>query len=144
MSFIKKLFGNAAPTKSSEEALAMIDKIQADKIAESPECIIFGGVEELNGYLFLETLILSTMSLKTKSGVNLTFQGDSEVKLPSDTQEVESEFSKVYQRYMSRISFDISEEEIKAIRANNFEEVVFQYKKKALKLAPLVNNKDNS
>ena len=36
-----------------------MENVGGEKIAESDQGVLFGGIEELNGYLFLETILLS-------------------------------------------------------------------------------------
>jgi hypothetical protein len=110
-----------------------INEIEGDALATSEEGQFFAGVQELNGYLFLETVIVSGVKIKTFDGGRLTFSGDTgSFELPSDTQEIESEYSNVSHRFLTQISFDITEAEIEKIRDKEFNEVHFHWKKKSL------------
>ncbi|RMA58076.1 hypothetical protein [Ulvibacter antarcticus] len=111
-----------------------IENIGGDKIAESQDGIIYGGIDELNGYLFLETVILSRMNIKTFKGATLKFIGSSDFELKSDTQEIESEFSNVSNRFITRISFDITKNEIHLIKDKKYDKVIFGFKKKSFEL----------
>jgi hypothetical protein len=111
-----------------------IVEIEGDALATSEEGQLFAGVQELNGYLFLETVLVSGIKIKTFDGGRLIFTGDNgSFELPSDTQEIESEYSNVSHRFMTQISFDITEAEIENIREKDFNEVRFEWKKKALR-----------
>jgi len=121
-----------------------IENIGGDKIAESQEGVIYGGIDELNGYLFLETMILSGINLKTFKGATLGFKGPSPFKLKSDTQEIESDFSNVSNRFMTRVSFDITEDEIQLIKDKKYDTVVLQVKKKSLTLSRPQATQDNN
>lgn len=111
-----------------------INNIKGEKIAESNEGIIYTTINELNGYLFLETTVLSRVNIKTFKGATLTFSGQVDFELSSDTLEIESNFSNVSNRFMTEISFDITQEEIKQIKAKHYEKIILKFKKKELTL----------
>ncbi len=111
-----------------------IQNVSGDVIAESEEGIIYAGILELNGYYFLETVILSELNIKTFDGATLDFSGAQNFTLQSNTQEIESDYSNVSQQYMTEISFDITEEEIGYIRDKQYQQVVLTCKKKQLVL----------
>lgn len=125
---VKALERLHADTSTDEK----IENIGGSKLAESDEGMVYGGIDDLNGYLFLETVFLSRISLKTLKGATLSFIGKSDFKLTSDTQEIESDFSKVSNRFMTKISFDISENEIHQIKDKKYEKVILEVKKKSL------------
>lgn len=111
----------------------LIENVPGDLIAESDEGQFFVGVQELNGYYFLETTVLSAIGVKTYKGAHLNFTGGkSDFSLKSDTQEIKSEYSNVSRRYMSDISFEITEQEIQRIQEGDFEQIQFMFKKKVL------------
>lgn len=112
-----------------------IEGLEEKKIGVSDEAILFGMIEELNGYLFLETILITKSKIKTLKGALLTFEGTSEFKLSSDTQEIESDLSNVANRFMTRISFDITEAEIEQIKNKQYDTVLFECKKVVLKLS---------
>ena len=107
-------------------------EMKDNKIAASNEGIVYAGVNELNGYLFLETIVVSRLNIKTFDGATLTFSGASDFSLPSDTQEIESDSSKVSKQYITKVSFDITKKEIEFIKKEKYDTVVFAYKKKTL------------
>ncbi|GAB5401507.1 MAG: hypothetical protein Aureis2KO_30920 [Aureisphaera sp.] len=111
----------------------LIENIPGDLIAESREGQLFVGVQELNGYYFLEATIVSNVGIKTYKGGNLCFAGGtSDFDIKSDTQEIKSEYSNVSRRYMTDISFEVSPHEIQRIVKGDFMEVTFSFKKKSL------------
>lgn len=111
----------------------LIENIPGDLIAESSEGQLFVGIQELNGYYFLETTLLSSIGIKTQKGGNLSFTGGkSSFDIKSDTQEIKSEYSNVSRRYMTDISFEVTKNEIKRIVQGDFKEVGFTFKKKSL------------
>jgi len=109
--------------------------IAGEKIAESKEGQLWVGIQELTGYYFLETTIVSALNIKTFDGATLIFKGGKEdFELKSDTQEIKSEFSNVSNRFIAEVSFDITEAEIDQMVKGNFTEVVFKFKKKTILL----------
>ncbi len=111
----------------------IITNIEGIKIAESKYGQVITEIEELNGYTFLEVAILSHTNIKTMKGAALAFSGANDsFTLQSDTQEIESDFSNVSNRYMTRISFNITPDEITRIEEKDFEDVHLEYKKRAI------------
>jgi len=110
-----------------------IEDIGGEKLAESNQGQIWAGIQELTGYYFLETTILTGVNIKTLKGATLNFtskNGDFELK--SDTQEIKSEFSNISNRFITQISFDITEKEIDRLVKGDFSGVSFKFKKKSL------------
>jgi hypothetical protein len=107
-------------------------EIHGNKIAASNEGIIFAGIDDLNGYLFLETIVVSRLNIKTFNGATLKFSGASNFTLPSDTQEIESDASSAAKQYTTKVSFDITQEQIEFIKDKKYDTVVFEFKKKSL------------
>mgnify|MGYP000254952829 CR=1 FL=1 len=108
--------------------------IHGNKIAASNEGIIYAGIDELNGYLFLETIVVSRLNIKTFNGATLKFSGEADFTLASDTQEIESDFSNASNQYTTQVSFDITKDEIQLIKEKKYDTVIFEFKKKSLTL----------
>ncbi|MCF6307971.1 MAG: hypothetical protein L3J09_08450 [Flavobacteriaceae bacterium] len=144
MSIFKKLNKLLASMGSSKamERLPVdtdIDKktlnIGGDKIAESKEGQLWVGIQELTGYYFLETTIVSILNIKTFDGATLLFKGGKEnFELKSDTQEIKSEFSNISNRFIAQASFDITKDEINKMIKGDFTEVEIKFKKKSILL----------
>ncbi|WP_203257956.1 hypothetical protein [Hyunsoonleella ulvae] len=115
----------------------LISKIEGEKIAESEYGQLFVSYQDLAGYKFLNATILSGTNIKTYKGASLVFTiGNKEVVLLSDTQEIESDFSNVSNRWMTKISFVISDDNRKMIGSKTFEKICLNFKKRSL---PLLN-----
>ena len=111
----------------------LIKNIEGEKIAESQFGQIFISYQELAGYEFMNTVILSATNIKTFKGAKLVLiKGLDELEIPSDDEEIESDFSNVSNRYMTKVSFIVDEEVKRKIDARDFEEVRFQFKKKII------------
>ena len=83
----------------------------------------YGGIwikyQELVDYQFMNVLIVGKIKHKTFKGCQLVFTSqNSELKLTSDTREIESDFTDVSNRYVTQMSFDITNENIDIITNN--------------------------
>ena len=109
-----------------------IQNIKGDLIAESRDGKIYSRVEELNCYFYLEVVVLSKLKIKTFKGATLNFTGETNFKLISDTQEIESDFSNVSNRFITEISFNITKEDIELLKQKNYKKIIFEFKNKSL------------
>lgn len=111
----------------------LISNIKGDKIAESDYGQLFVSFQSLANYEFLNATILSGTNVKTFKGSSLVFDIDGqELVLLSDTQEIESDYSNVSKRWLTKISFVINEDDKKMMLEKNFSSVLFKFKKKTL------------
>jgi hypothetical protein len=117
---------NTVDENSSEE-------LEGDKIGASKDGQLNVGIQELSGYLFLETFILSNVIIKTFNGAKLTLIGDKdEFILVSDTQEIKSDLAGNSFKYVTQISFDITEEGIERIKNGDYSKIKLDFKRKSL------------
>ena len=120
------LENNTVDENSSEE-------LEGDKIAASKDGQLNVGIQELSGYLFLETFILSNVIIKTFNGAKLTLIGDKdEFILVSDTQEIKSDLAGNFFKYVTQISFDITEEGVERIKNGDYSKIKLDFKQKSL------------
>ncbi|MCB0424578.1 MAG: hypothetical protein KDD13_08065 [Mangrovimonas sp.] len=111
----------------------LIENISGEKIAESNYGQLFVEFQELNGYMFMNIVILSHTNIKTFKGGTLVFTSENNtLTLKSDTEEIETDFSNVSNRCMTPISFIVEPSEMETIKARAFDKVSFQFKKKEL------------
>jgi hypothetical protein len=111
----------------------LIENVEGDKIAESEDGEIWAGFQELGGYYFLNLNVISKISLKSKKRNILTFLGSTEkLVLTSDADEFESDYSNVSKRWMTHITYEVSEEEIKTIQKEEATTITLQVKKTLL------------
>jgi hypothetical protein len=104
-----------------------IKKAGIDKFATSDYGDLYLRVNELGGFLILETIIVSATNLKSKKGSALTFIiGNSTLKLGSDENIIESDFSKAIKKSMTKIDYNISVEEAEAFKEKKYGEVHFE------------------
>ena len=109
------------------------EKLEGDKIAASKDGQLNVGIQELSGYLFLETFILSNVIIKTFNGAKLTLIGDKdEFILVSDTQEIKSDLAGNSFKYVTQISFDITEEGVERIKNGDYSKIKLDFKRKSL------------
>ena len=81
----------------------------------------------------METILISQQNFKTFKGAKLEIKGGTEdFILDSDTLEIESDYSNVSKRYLCEVSFDITKEQIQKLVDQDYEQVIFQCKKKTI------------
>lgn len=142
MSFLKKISNafsslgnnktkNNFDIESTEESI--VEDLVGVRIGNSSDGQLNVGIQELSGYLFLETFILSNANIKTFDGAKLTFKGEKdEFKLSSDTQEIKSDLADKSFKYITQISFDITEEKIERIKKGDYLTIQLDFKRKSL------------
>ena len=104
-----------------------IKKVGINKFAESEYGDLYLRVNELGGFLILETIMVSATNLKSKKGTILTFTSGSEVlKLESDENKIESDFSNAVKKSITKIDYNISIEEAENFKEKKHDEVRFE------------------
>jgi len=100
------------------------------KIAEGKHGQLIINFQKLAGYEFLQLSIISNFSIKTEKGVQLLFDfyKNPAMSIKSDTQEIESEFSNVSNRYITLIDFVIENKEKKQLLSTDLKSVTLFYK----------------
>lgn len=107
-------------------------EVKGEKIAKSN----YGGgiwiqFQELSDYVYLNVSVVNQTKIKTNKGCNLTFYGgETEIlKLESDTKEIESVFSNVSNRWITEISFDVTQVNFNFLENKTATTVKLTYKK---------------
>ncbi|GHC62917.1 hypothetical protein [Ulvibacter litoralis] len=136
---IDKILAGFGNVKASERSHVdsfteeIINSVEGEKIAASENGQIWIEYQELGGFQFLNLTILSKFNIKTKKKCKMHFLGGaSELILTSDDEEIESDYSNVSNRWITTMSFDISDDEIKFIDNKVAEEIHIEYKKKTI------------
>lgn len=109
-----------------------INGIRGEKIAKSNTG---GGIwmefQELAGYNYLNIDIVNEKKMNNFNGCSLTFfnKENEIIKLESDTKEIESNFSNVSNRWITEVSFDITDSNIDFLENKTATIVKLAYKK---------------
>ena len=104
-----------------------IEKAGLQKFATSDYGDLYLRVNELGGFIILETIIVSATNFKSKKGSALTFiSGAETLKLESDEHKVESDFSKAVNKSITKIDYNISVEESEELKKEKYDEVRFE------------------
>ena len=112
-----------------------IKNISGIKIAESREGQFWINFQELNGFLFMNSIIIGHLNLKTSRGIKIRLlTKDYEIEIDSDEKEIESDFSNVSNTWITKLSFVINNKEREIVENGNFEELEYQFKKIKLRL----------
>ncbi|WP_298519174.1 hypothetical protein [uncultured Kordia sp.] len=135
---VDKVLARMGSSKATERAynepltVEKTKQIPGEQIAASEAGGIWAGIQELNGYVFMELVILDTTKIKTFKGISLKFLGDNQLTLDSDTKEVNSEFSDLFNRWLTQVSFEISKKELNFIKRKKYTQVQLDFKNKSL------------
>ncbi|MGJ8685089.1 MAG: hypothetical protein ACSHWW_10725 [Nonlabens sp.] len=91
----------------------LIDEITGYLIADCDQGELFADFQELVGYEFLNLSVLSSFPIKTIKGATLDYHKNNKTihLIKSDTKEIESDYSNVSNRYITKIDFILSKEE---------------------------------
>ena len=116
-----------------------IKKVGVDKFATSDYGDLYLRVNELGGFLILETIMVSATNLKSKKGSVLTFINGNEVlKLASDEHKIESDFSNAVKRSVTKIDYNMSIEEAEYFKEEKYDEVRFEINGKEIVFSVLI------
>lgn len=147
MSFFKKVdkvFASTSKLKMMErtEKDTFIENrirgVGIEKFATSEYGDLYLRVDELGGFLILETIIISATNFKSKKGSLLRFSKENEtLEFTSDEEKIESEASNIPDRFATRIDYNLTEEEAKIFKENTFKEALFEINGKEIQFSVL-------
>ena len=104
-----------------------IKSVGIAKFATSEYGDLFLSINELGGFLMLETILVSATNVKTKKGSKLTFSAkDASLKFDSDEDRIESDYSSDANRYSTKVDYNISEEEAEVFKSIKYHSVLFK------------------
>ncbi len=108
----------------------IINSIEGKAFAISQQNVMYASAKELGGYYYFMTIIVGTFKIKTFKGATLTISGtDFELELKTDMDEFESEYSNVTNRNITRIDFQIEEEDVSKIDKSQIDTLLLIAKK---------------
>lgn len=109
---------------------SIINDIENEPFAISDSNVMYAGLGELAGYHLLQTVIVGTFHIKTFKGAQLKIKGaDFDLNLNSDMVELESDFSNVSNRSITKIDFEIDEEDLPKILKSKIQSLELSAKK---------------
>lgn len=115
---------------------SIINDIENTPFAISDSNVLYAGMNDLGGYHFLQTVIVGSFHIKTVKGVKLKVIGnDFELLLNSDMVELESDFSNVSNRSISKIDFQVEEEDLDKLKAHKIEKLILISKKQNIEFS---------
>lgn len=104
-----------------------INNLGINKFADSSYGDLYLRIEELGGFLILETIIISITNFKSKKVSKLTFIKENEtLKFESDENKIESDFSSSAKRSVTKIDYNISSEEAETFKEKKYDKVRFE------------------
>ena len=115
-----------------------IKSVGIAKYATSDYGDVYITINELGGFLMLETILVSATNVKTKKGSKLTFSAkDASLKFDSDEDRIESDFSSDANRYSTKIDYNISEEEAEVFKKTKCNSVLFEINKQEINFSAI-------
>ena len=115
-----------------------IKKVGINKFAASNYGDLYLRINELGGFLILETILVSATNLKSKKGTKLTFQTYNESLIfESDENKIESDFSESVNKSITKIDYNITEDQVKKIEERIFDTLSFEINQKKIELSIL-------
>ena len=146
MAFLSKLFGSKSSetkSKSADSIDAIISDVENRPFGVSDTNVLFAGLNELGGYFFFQTVIVGQLSVKSKNGAHLYFNGDDfNLELDSDMPEFESESTSVKGRYITKIDFQIEESDVKKLESAVLKSIQIKVKKHDLLFTKYITDSD--
>lgn len=110
-----------------EDIMKSIDKAP---FAISDKNVLFANISELGGYFYVITITVGAFKIKTMKGAKLDLKSDDfNLVLNSDIDEFESDSSNVSKRYITRIDFQIEEEDVPKFDKKNIKTLTLTSKK---------------
>jgi uncharacterized protein YjfI (DUF2170 family) len=104
-----------------------IEKGEIHKFATSEYGDLYLRVNELGGFLIMETILVSATNLKSKKGSVLTFIKEKKLmKLASDENKIVSDFYNAVKKAITKIDYNISTKEAEAFKEEKYDEVRFE------------------
>ncbi|WP_117881733.1 hypothetical protein [Aureibaculum luteum] len=111
----------------------LMESVEGEKLSASEHGEIWAHIQELGGYYSLNTTILSGVNIKTIKGGKLSFLGSKDTfVLDTDDNQLESDYSNVSNRWMTKANYNIDKKDIDYIRGKGYTELQFVFKKKTL------------
>ena len=121
----------------------IINDVEGAPFAVSERNVMYAGLSELAGYHYFKTIIIGSFQIKTFKGAQLIVNGvDFNLKLKSDMVELESEFSNVSNRSITRIDFEINHEDVSKISKTVIESLELTAKKNHVKFSIVESNEE--
>ena len=128
-------FGNIGAMERTHIDNHIEDKINLNSFRDeafaiSDKNVIFLAVKELGGFYYLKTVIVGDFKIKTIKGAKLFISGtDFELELKTDMDEFESEHSDISNKLITRIDFQIDEEDVSKIDKSQINKLNLKAKK---------------
>jgi len=108
----------------------IIKSIKDKAYAISEQNVLYASDKELGGYFYFKTIIVGSFKIKTIKGAKLNVIADDfNLELKTDMDEFESDYSNVSNRYITRIDFQIEEEDISKLKQSNIKNIQLVTKK---------------
>ena len=149
MNFITKIkaaFGNPRAMEKlhvDDHTEAIIKDVENTPFGVSENNVLYAGLNELGGYFFFQTVVVGQFHIKTIKGAKLILKGEEiELQLDSDMLELESDYSNVSNRSITKIDFQIEEADIKTLQNSRITSIQLKAKKQDILFTKYVGHSD--
>jgi hypothetical protein len=111
----------------------IIKSIEDKAFAVSEQNVMYASVKDLGGFFYFKTIIVGSFKIKTMKGAKLHVTADDfNLELKTDMDEFESDHSNASHIYMTRIDFQIEEDDIPKLNQSNINKMQLISKKEIL------------
>ncbi len=133
-SFSKLFQKNVSNATSSDTVEAILKDIENKPYAVSENNVLYGGLNELGGYFYFQTVIVGSLRIKCKTGAQLVFKGNGfELTLIADALEFETNTTPTKGRHITNIDFQIEKSDIKKLEKATPKALVLKVKQQELR-----------
>jgi hypothetical protein len=140
MGFFSKMKSSFGTQKESSSEIktsnveTIINEVENEPFAVSESNVMYAGLGEIAGYHLMQSVIVGTFRIKTFKGAKLKIKGtDFELNLNSDMLEFESELSNDSNKIITKIDFEIDEQDLPKIAKSKIESLELSAKKERVK-----------
>jgi hypothetical protein len=133
---ILPVFGNKKAVEQAQNDINtddIIKSIEDKAFAVSEQNVMYASVKDLGGFFYFKTIIVGSFKIKTMKGAKLHVAADDfNLELKTDMDEFESDHSNAPNIYMTRIDFQIEEDDVPKLNQSNINKMQLISKKEIL------------
>lgn len=114
------------------------------KIGESKDGQIWASFQNLAGFYFLKTTVLSNTNIKSLKGSKITFSNDINFcTIPSEEKKIKSNYSSISRCWVTKISYVVTKDQIKCIKNHSANIISLLVKNKTITFEGIIPIKNN-
>lgn len=107
----------------------ILNSISDKAFAVSQQNVMYATTKELGGYYYLKTIIVGAFKIKTFKGARLILSSpEFELEFKTDMDEFESDYSNISNRFITRVDFQIEENDLNKINSESLNTLTLKAK----------------